>query len=147
MNAESFQAWLDSYRSAWEARDPQAAQALFAEGATYQETPFDEPLRGREAVFAYWAEAPRTQDQVRFKGEVLAVSERGGVARWQASFVRVPSGVRVELDGIFLVQLDQENRCREFQEWWHRREHEPIQSEPVGTENIIRAVLCTNFPR
>jgi hypothetical protein len=125
MNHRTFKSWLDAYGRAWETRDPQAAADLFTKDATYQETPFDEPLRGRSAIFEYWSDVPRSQDQIRFGCDILAVTENLGIARWWASFVRIPSKTQVKLDGIFVVSLDAENRCKEFREWWHRQEKQP----------------------
>ena len=122
---ESFRSWLDAYGHAWEAQDPEGSAALYREDALYFETPFDEPMRGVAAVRDYAAEAAAAQKDVKFSADVLAVSGETGIARWRASFTRVPSGVQVELDGVFLVTFDDAGRCREFREWWHRRESAP----------------------
>jgi len=66
----------------------------FTEDAAYQETPFDEPLRGRSAIFEYWSDVPRSQDRIRFGYEILAVTEDMGIAQWWASFVRIPSQIQ-----------------------------------------------------
>jgi hypothetical protein len=47
-----------------------------------------------------------------------------GIARWWATFTRTPSQKRVQLDGIFVCTMDEQGRCRLFQEWWHRQESE-----------------------
>ena len=123
MNPESLQAWLEGYRLAWEARDPEAVSKLFAEHATYQETPFTQPLRGREAIRRYWSEVvAAAQEQIRFGYEVLAVAEDSAIAHWWASFLRVPSGGHVSLDGIFLLTFDTTGRCLELREWWVRKD-------------------------
>lgn len=122
MKLERFQNWLTQYGRAWETRDPVAAGTLFAEDGIYQVTPFEEPMRGRDAIYEYWKGATELQEDIHFRYEILAVSEYLGVARWQTSFARIPSGIRVQLDGIFVVALDGENCCTVFKEWWHRRE-------------------------
>ncbi len=114
--------WLDAYKRAWEERDPQAAADLFASDANYHETPFAEPYRGRDGVFEYWSEVPRSQRDVRFSYEILATTENGGLAHWTADFVRLRDNNPVTLDGIFLVGLDVEGCCTEFREWWHKQE-------------------------
>ena len=119
MDEGAFKSWLDAYGRAWETKDPEAAAGLFTEDATYHETPFDEPMRGREEIVEYWSEVPRYQDHIRFSYEILAASE--GVAHWSASFMRLPDRNPVELDGILLAKLT-DGRCSEFREWWHRRE-------------------------
>jgi hypothetical protein len=67
----AFKSWLDAYGQAWESRNAEAASALFAEHGTYQVTPFLEPLCGRKAIFDYWLEVSRTEENVRFGYENL----------------------------------------------------------------------------
>jgi SnoaL-like protein len=93
----AFKSWLDAYGHAWENRNPEAATALFAENGTYQVTPFLEPMRGRKAIFEYWSEVARTEENTRFGHEILVVNAGLNIARWSASFVRVPQGSKLNL--------------------------------------------------
>lgn len=122
MTDDAFRTWLDAYRDAWERRDPQAARELFSEQAVYVERPYQEPMRGRETIVEYWSHIPRTQDDVRVRLEPFAVAGDLGIAHWWASFVRLPSGARVHLDGILAATFDDDGRCRLFREWWHKQE-------------------------
>ena len=120
MEKESFKSWLDSYGQAWMDRDPDAAAALYTDDATYQVTPFNEPLRGRAAIHEYWTGVAKTEERIHFEYEVIAVTAESGVARWQASFVIVPPGLETKLDGIFVVSLTSDGRCKSLREWWHK---------------------------
>ncbi|MBA3424443.1 MAG: nuclear transport factor 2 family protein [Rubrobacter sp.] len=120
MDRRSFESWLDAYGRAWEDRDPEAAR-LFTGDAAYYGTPFDEPARGREGISEYWAGATGSQRDIRFYSEILAIMEDRGIARWNVTFMRLSSNTPVELDGIFLVELDGDGFCTEFREWWHSK--------------------------
>ena len=120
MDRSALKTWLDSYGRAWMQRDPDAAAALYASDGTYRVTPFQEPMTGRQAIFEYWAEVARTQEQILFDYEILAVNADFGIARWWASFIRVPPGLPTKLDGIFLIALNSEGRCTSLREWWHK---------------------------
>lgn len=122
MNTEIFETWLSKYKQAWENRDPLAARELFTEDASYQETPFDEPMRGIEAIYAYWEVVPKTQKSIKFGSEIIMVTKDLGIAHWNASFERIPGAVKVLLDGIFIVSLNFDGKCTDFKEWWHRKE-------------------------
>lgn len=122
MTPDSFASWLEAYSRAWESRDAQAAAELFAEDATYQVTPFVQPMRGRPEILEYWTQVARTEEHIRFGYEVLAVTSEKGIARWWASFVRVPPGAKTKLDGIFLISLDGNGRCQSLREWWHKQQ-------------------------
>jgi len=108
MDETAFRTWLDAYGRAWQERNPQAAAELYAEGGTYQVTPFLVPMRGREAIRAYWNEVTAT--------------EKFGIARWRASFERTPQGLKTKLDGIFLIELDMGGKCTSLREWWHKQQ-------------------------
>lgn len=123
MTHHDLESWLDAYGRAWETRDADLVATLFTEDATYQETPFVEPMRGRAAIRDYWElKVVHTQEQVKFGYDILAAAEDTGIAHWWTSFVRVKSKSKVRLDGIFLLTFDADNRCRTLREWWVRQE-------------------------
>ncbi|NTU74308.1 nuclear transport factor 2 family protein [Candidatus Roizmanbacteria bacterium] len=118
MNRSAFESWLKALGKAWIDRDPKAAAAICAESVLYYETPFDPPLRSRNEVEKIWQEVPASQKDIEFSYEILSVDEVLGIARWNASFTRVPSEKRDTLDGIFTVKLDNLGLCKEFHQWW-----------------------------
>jgi SnoaL-like protein len=123
MTLKAFRSWLEAYGRAWESRDADAAANLYTNNATYQVTPFLEPMRGRARIHDYWVHVAATEKQIRFEFEILAVRKDFGLAHWRASFVRLPSR-KIELDGIFLISLDASGRCLDLREWWQKRETE-----------------------
>jgi ketosteroid isomerase-like protein len=119
---DEFVAWLEAYGSAWRNGDAKAVVGLFTDDAQYFETPFGEPIRGRDAIFRYWSAGPgSSQSDVEVVLQPLAVVERTGIARWHATFVR-RSGKQVELDGCLVAEFALPGKCAVFREWWHRRE-------------------------
>lgn len=122
MNESAFTQWLDAYGRAWESRDARAAAELYADDGTYQVTPFLDPLRGRRAILDYWTEVARTEKEISFRYEVLAITEQYGIARWQASFIRIPPGLATKLDGVFVISLNAQGKCSSLREWWHKQQ-------------------------
>jgi hypothetical protein len=118
----AFKSWLDAYGKAWESRDAEAAAALYVENGTYRVTPFVEPMRGRKAIFEYWSNVARTEENVKFGYEILVASRELNIARWSASFVIAPQGLKTKLDGIFVISLDEQGRCTSLREWWHKQQ-------------------------
>ncbi len=125
MNENALANWLEAYGRAWERRDPEAAATLFSPDARYFETPFAAPATGRDGVRAYWADATRNQTDISFSFDIVSVSAGRGVARWRSRFTRLSTGASVTLDGIFLLEFDDDGLCRELHEWWHRSEGTP----------------------
>ena len=122
MTREAFAAWLETYGRAWAARDAKAAAELYAEDATYQVTPFLQPMRGRAAIFEYWTHVAQTEENIQFGYEMLALTPEQGIARWWASFVIVPQRLKTKLDGIFVIVLDDEGKCKQLRERWHKQQ-------------------------
>jgi len=117
--------WLERFGRAWETRNAEEAAALFSEDGSYRETPFDEPLTGGEEIRAHWSSLPKARRTSAFSYEILAQTEFWGIARWQGAYTPADREMQLELDGILLLSLDHEGRCRDFREWSNRREHRP----------------------
>jgi ketosteroid isomerase-like protein len=117
---EALATWLTAYGRAWEERDPEAAAALFTEDGVYAWGPYEEPMRGRDAIRARWAEVTSAQSNVRFSAEALGSVASGDVAHWACSF-DVGDDLRIDLDGIFIVVLTEDGHCSDFREWWNER--------------------------
>jgi uncharacterized protein (TIGR02246 family) len=113
------EAWLSRYKEAWEQRDPALAASLFTENAPYHEMPFDAPKAGRSGIRDYWATVTADQRNIDFKSQLIAVTGQTAVARWSARLSSAASGVRVELDGVFILTFDGSGLCSELREWWH----------------------------
>jgi hypothetical protein len=66
-----------------ERRDTQGVVSLFVKDAEYREDPFGEPLRGEGAIRAYWADAARSQRDIKVSYELLSAHIRVGIVRWR----------------------------------------------------------------
>lgn len=121
MTHKEFSEWVERLGKAWITRDPLMAAELCAEDVLYYEDPFREPLRGRGAVKKVWEEVPKTQKDIRFIYDVIALEAQTGVAHWSASYTKISSGERVVLDGVFFVKLNEQGLCQEFHMWWNRK--------------------------
>lgn len=110
--------WLERYGRAWERHDAGAFADLFTEDALYQERPFDEPLRGRQAVRAYAETAALHQRGVSFAHEVLGFADGKALALWRAAYEKASNGEATRLSGVFLLEFGEDGRCRSLREWW-----------------------------
>ena len=73
MIEQDVQNWLNEYGRAWVDGDPDRVVTLFSNTATYRETPFDEPMRGRREIREYWQNgAADAQENVEFASQVWA---------------------------------------------------------------------------
>ena len=122
LTSNEFKQWLEQYGKASQENDAKASAELFTQNARYYESPFDDPMVGREAIYQYWIKGAQTLKDKTAGYEILAVRDNVGIARWQSTFVHIQSGKRAALDCMFLVEFDDNGQCSLFREWWHRRE-------------------------
>ena len=110
---EDVQAWLDRYVEAWQSYDEAKIRALFALDGTYAFHPYDEGLRGPDAIAAAW------------------LGERDEIGTWEAAYAptlvegnaAVATGETRYADGntfsnLFELEFDDQGRCTRFVEWY-----------------------------
>jgi hypothetical protein len=114
-------AWLDAYVQAWHSYNPEAIGALFAEHATYAYHPWDEPVRGREAIVATWLENPDTAGSYAAHYEPLAIDENVAVATGQSRYFHSDGSLDKEYYNCFVIHFGDDGRCTSFTEWYMQK--------------------------
>ena len=127
---DDVQRWLDDYVAAWESYDRDQIAALFSEEVEYRYHPYDEPVRGRDAVVDSWLgesdnpDASERDAPGTYSAEYHPVAVDGdtAVATGSSSYVSEPGGPVTEVyDNCYVMRFDADGRCREFTEWFIKR--------------------------
>jgi ketosteroid isomerase-like protein len=127
MDKTAVDRWLKSYVEAWKAYDPDRIAALFSEDVDYRYHPYDDPVRGRDALVAAWlgksdAEGASERDEEgTYDATYRAVAVDGdvAVATGRSTYTDEPGGKVVEIfDNCFVMRFGSAGRCREFTEWF-----------------------------
>jgi len=122
LEVELFRTWMEAYGRASRENDPQASANLFAQDARYYESPFEEPLIGRDDIYEYWSKGSHNLRDKQSTYEILAIRDHMGIARWQSQFTVIESGKHFALDCVFVVEFNEDGLCQTFREWWHIQE-------------------------
>jgi hypothetical protein len=117
-------AWLDGYSQAWGTYDPEEIGALFSEDAVYFYNPFDEPVRGREAIVASWLEDRDEAGTYEGRYRPVLVCGDQAVARGYSRYLDTNGTVAQEFDNLFLLRFDAAGRCAEYREWYMEKPRE-----------------------
>ena len=128
LTSQAVQAWLDRYIEAWRSYDRDQIMALFAEDAAYHYGPWDEPVRGPEAIADSWTEEGRRDapDAWEARYEPIAINGDLAVVHGRSRYFDVDrTQVRTEYDNIFVIRLDADGRATEFTEWYIEKPKEP----------------------
>jgi hypothetical protein len=116
---QSVTKWLDDYVAAWKSYEPDAIRALFGEGATYRFNPYDEPLRGREAIVASWLENRDEPNTYSADYKPLAITGNTAVSNGRTFYYEADGQTLIrEFDNIFVLRFDEDGRCIEFCDWY-----------------------------
>jgi ketosteroid isomerase-like protein len=135
--------WLQAYVAAWKSYDSERIAALFTQDIEYRYHPYDEPIRGRDAVVRSWLgesddPAASTRDEEgTYDAEYRAVAVDGdvAVATGRTTYTSEPGGpVERLFDNCFVMRFDSTGRCREFTEWYMERPHRVVQGGPSSSE-------------
>ena len=113
--ASRLQTWLDAYVEAWRSYDREAIGALFTDDASYAYHPFDEPLRGREAIVESWLKDPDAPGSWEASYRPLLLAEDRAIATGET---RYDDGS--VFSNLFVMRFDDDGRCSEFVEWYVR---------------------------
>jgi ketosteroid isomerase-like protein len=113
MTRERVQAWLDAYVDAWRSYDADAIGDLFSDDAEYRYHPYDEPLRGRDAIVASWRGDRDEPGSWEAAYTPLLVDGDRAVATGETRYAEGRT-----FSNIFVLAFEGEGRCREFTEWY-----------------------------
>ncbi|MGH2798364.1 MAG: YybH family protein [Solirubrobacterales bacterium] len=122
--------WLADYVAAWMTYDPDRIGALFSEDLEYRYHPYDEPVRGRQAIVEAWlgegdhADASERDEPGTYEASYRAIAVDGdtAVATGTSTYRDGPDGpVADAYDNCFVIRFDDDGRCREFTEWFMKR--------------------------
>lgn len=109
--------WIESYRRAWEERDPAAAAALFTDDATYRSLIFEEPHVGASGVSDYWTAVTESQNDVTVTmGRPFGDGDRVAVEFWTTMNT---GDAPTTLAGCLLLDFAADGRCRRLREYWN----------------------------
>jgi hypothetical protein len=122
MNMHKLVEWIAAYKRSWEQQDADSFVKLFTQDCEYRDTPFIEPVPGRD-FHAFWRALAEIQQDNHIDFEILGfASDNRAVVNWKAQSTRRATKERREGDGIFVLTFTADGRCSDVREWQHWRE-------------------------
>jgi ketosteroid isomerase-like protein len=114
--------WLRRYVEAWKSYDRSDIGALFSNDVEYRFHPYDDPTRGRDTVIESWF-GDNKDDPGTYNGEYepVAVDGNTAVAVGTSTYLDASGSVSRVYDNCFIMQFDDDGRCRSFIEYYMKR--------------------------
>lgn len=115
--------WLSDYVEAWKTYDADKIGALFSDDAEYRYHPYDEPLKGRDAIVKGWLEDRDVAGTYDGSYRTIAVDEQVAVATGASTYRSSPSDETVDrvYENCYILEFDDDGLCRSFTEWYVKR--------------------------
>jgi steroid delta-isomerase-like uncharacterized protein len=111
--------------AAWNAHDPDAVAAVFAEDATIRDVGSPEPVRGREAIRERAAHMLAAFPDFRLRQLDLVVGESANADRWEVTATHTgafmgmeATGNRVQVEGATFSRFDPDGLVVEDIHFW-----------------------------
>ena len=121
MEQQEVTQWLERYVDAWKSYDRDDITELFSDDAEYRYHPYDEPLRGRDAIVQSWLEEPDPPGTYDARYEPIAIDGDVAVAAGATTYYDDQRSVERIYDNCFVMRFERDGRCREFTEWYQKR--------------------------
>jgi ketosteroid isomerase-like protein len=107
--------WVAAYEDAWRAPGTAGLAEIFTDDAVYLHTPYEEPVVGLDAIRRMWDADRDSPDEVfTLATSILAVDGATAVVRAE---VRYGDPLRQEYRDLWILRMDDDGRCRWFEEW------------------------------
>ena len=107
--------WVRGYEAAWRAPGTDALAGLFTPDAVYLQSPYEEPVVGLAAIGRMWVDERDGPDEIfTLRHEIVAVEGAAAVVRAEVGY---GDPVHQEYRDLWILDLDDDGRCRRFEEW------------------------------
>jgi hypothetical protein len=115
VDVDAVRRWLDGYERSWRTAGTDHLTTLFTPDATYLPSPWATPLRGWEAIAAWWeAEREGPDEPFDMTSEVVALDGDTAVVRVEVDYHRHPPSRWRDL---WILRFADDGRCSAFEEW------------------------------
>ncbi len=129
MMRDEVQVWLDRYLQAWLTYDRDEIASLFSEDAEYRYHPWDEPIRGIDAIVSSWLEpqssASSRDETGTYDGKYVPYvveGDRAVAIGWSSYWTDASRAtIRDVYENAWLLEFDSNGRCRRFTEFFMKR--------------------------
>jgi nuclear transport factor 2 (NTF2) superfamily protein len=115
MDHTGVQQWVEGYERAWRTAGTDDLSRLFAADATYQVSPWAQPVEGLAAISEVWDRERDSPDEAfTMTSDVVAVEGNTAVVRVAVTY-EDPGGRRWR--DLWVLRFDPQGRCEAFEEW------------------------------
>lgn len=119
---KNYSEFLTSFMDSWKNLEGEKTCYLMAENLEYFENPIDAPLKTIDLVKPLWAIVPDNQKDIEYSGEILFENQERCIYHFTMTRTMVSTNKVQNIDGIFEIKLDENNKLTYFKQWRFTKE-------------------------
>ena len=109
--------WTYNFMESWKNLDWRRTLELLSKKVEYYENPIDAPCATFDEVISLWNVVADNQKDINYKYEIVAYNENVCIINWQMTRTMTKNNTEQEIDGIFQISLNEEEKCTYFKQW------------------------------
>ncbi len=114
---KEYEQWTHEFMEAWKQLDWEKVLTTLDENVKYYENPIDEPCKNFDEVIELWKIVEENQKDIEYKFNIVAFNDNTCIINWQMKRTMVKTNLEQEIDGIFQISLNEDNKCTFFKQW------------------------------
>lgn len=112
-----YEYWTKDFMESWKNLDWRKTLELLSKDVKYYENPIDDPCANFDEVVALWNVVADNQKDIDYKFKIISYNNELCIINWQMTRTMTKTNTKQEIDGIFQVSLNDENKCTYFKQW------------------------------
>lgn len=117
MLEEIYTEWTKEFMESWKNLDWEKTLSLLDKDVAYYENPIDLPCATFEDVTNLWNVVADNQKDITYTFKVVVYTEETCIINWKMTRTMTKTNVKQEIDGIFQISINNENKCTYFKQW------------------------------
>lgn len=115
----NYDLWMTNFMNSWKALDGEKTTQWLSKDVKYYETPDREPCKSWEEVLDLWIVVPKNQKDITYSFEIVCSTDDVAIINWKMNRTLITDNgnVKQNIDGIFQISLDNDNKCKFFKQW------------------------------
>lgn len=117
MNRQEVFNWIDLFISAWKEYDFIAIGDLFSDVEEYWESPFADPVSGKDNIKKLWDDIV-FQKEIDLNISIIAIENNNASLHWYLKYKDSRDNAIYEMDGTYFLVFNDNKKCVYFKQWW-----------------------------
>ncbi len=114
---KNYDKFIKAFMESWKNLEGEKTCDLMADKLKYFENPIDKPCTTKKQVLPLWSVVKENQKDISYNYEILFENNDSCICHFKMIRTMVKTNVTQEIDGIFEIKLNDENKLTYFKQW------------------------------